>query len=63
MAQLSIKINKSKEQLDSIDKEMDIYNNPKHKDGIINYYIDSMRKNLHSLDVQKLMETVEVWTK
>lgn len=56
MAQIGAKINGLKEQLDSIDKEMDIYNNPEHKDGIINYYIENMRKNLHSLDVQKLME-------
>lgn len=56
MAQIGTRINGLKEQLDSIDKEMDIYNNPEHKDGIVNYYIESMRKNLHSLDVQKLME-------
>lgn len=57
MAQISSKINELKEKLDGIDKEMGIYNNPKHREGIVNYYIENMRRNLHSLDVQKLMET------
>lgn len=56
MTQIGTKISGLKEQLDSIDKEMEIYNNPEHKEGIMNYYIENMRKNLHSLDVQKLME-------
>lgn len=43
-------------ELKDIDKEMRGFDNPKHKEGIIDYYVEFMRTFLHELDVQKLSE-------